>query len=209
MTALVRNLVLCAALATTSGALGAAAEARPGTDPQSDGLRWEQKPDTFTTVDGSDAGTATDFYGFSRIMQTAGTTGPIVIFICHVNSNGYESLNAGIQLDPNSTYGEKPERTPRILTLTGVLTIDGKTQSERFRYHPASSKIVPFDRKVARRLYNAAVTNSDVSIKVQGKTYDLEIPAKNNVFKSFAKTCPVTNGGKFDYSIFEDALTPS
>lgn len=139
MTALVRNLVLCAALAATSGALGAAAEARPGTDPQSDGLRWEQKPDTFTTVDGSDAGTATDFYGFSRIMEAAGTTGPIVIFICHVNSNGYESLNAGIQLDPNSTYGEKPERTPRILTLTGVLTIDGKRKASgsAITLHPA------------------------------------------------------------------------
>ena len=201
----VRNLIFSALATACLWAPAAAAE----TQSQTDELRWEQKPDTLTTVDSSDAGTAADFYGFSRIIEAAGTTGPIIIFICHVNSNGYQSLNAGIQLDPKSTYGEKPERTPRILTLTGVLTIDGKKQNERFRYHPASSKIVPFDRKVARRLYNAAVTNSEMSIKVQGKTYDLEIPAKNSVFTSFAKTCPVTNGGTFDYSIFDAVLTPS
>lgn len=201
----VRNLIFSALATACLWAPAAAAE----TQSQTDELRGEQKPDTLTTVDSSDAGTAADFYGFSRIIEAAGTTGPIIIFICHVNSNGYESLNAGIQLDPKSTYGEKPERTPRILTLTGVLTIDGKKQNERFRYHPASSKIVPFDRKVARRLYNAAVTNSEISIKVQGKTYDLEIPAKNSVFTSFAKTCPVTNGGTFDYSIFDAVLTPS
>lgn len=191
-----------AALSATI-ALAAAADTGTGEDAPGAGLHWKQLQDNLVSVDSSDAGRTADYYGFTRTIQAAETTGPIVIFICHVSSEDYQSLNAGIQLDPQNTYGDNPERTPRILTLSGILTIDGKKQSERFRYHPASSKIVPFDRKVARRLYNAAVTGSDVSIKVQGKTYDLEIPAKNDVFVSFAKICPVTNGGTFDRSIFD------
>lgn len=196
------KLITGAAL-TAAVALGAAADTGTSEDALSVGLHWKQLQDNLISVDSTDAGRAADYYGFTRTIQAAETTGPIVIFICHVSSEDYESLNAGIQLDPHNTYGDNPERTPRILTLSGVLTIDGKKQSERFRYHPASSKIVPFDRKVARRLYNAAVSGSDVSIKVQGKTYDLEIPAKNDVFVSFAKICPVTNGGTFDRSIFD------
>lgn len=166
-------------------------------------LRWKQLQDRFITADGADAGTAADFYGFSRILEVSGASGPILILSCHVNTEGFEALNAGIQLDPANTYGDKPERTPRILTASGVLTIDGKTQSERFRYHPASSKIVPFDRAVARRLYNAAVTGADVKLKFQGTTYDVDIPAKDKTLVSFAKICPVTNGGTFDHSIFD------
>jgi hypothetical protein len=196
------KLIMGAALAM-SVALGAGADIAHGENAQSTDLHWEQLPDQFTWVDSSDAGKEADFFGFSRTIQTAGTTGPLVVFLCHVSSEDYESLNVAIQLDPHSTYGENPERAPRILTLTGVLTVDGKKQSERFRYHPASSKIVPFDRTVSKRLYNAAVTGADVSIKVQGKTHDLEIPAKNDVFVSFAKVCPVTNGGTFDRSIFD------
>lgn len=165
-------------------------------------LRWKQLPDRFITADGTDAGTAADFYGFSRILEVSGTSGPVLILSCHVNTEGFEALNAGIQLDPANTYGDKPERTPRILTASGVLTIDGETQSERFRYHPASSKIVPFDRAVARRLYNAAVTGADMKLKFQGTTYAIDIPAKDKTLVSFAKVCPVTNGGTFDRSIF-------
>ena len=197
--------VIAGAALSMALALSAGADIAQDQDIQSTDLRWEQLRDQYTEVDSSDAGREADFFGFSRTIQTAGTTGPLIVFLCHVSSEEYESLNVAIQLDPHSTYGENPERAPRILTLSGILTVDGKKQSERFRYHPASSKIVPFDRKVAKRLYNAAVTGADVSIKVQGKTHDLEIPAKNDVFVSFAKICPVTNGGTFDRSIFDGA----
>lgn len=197
--------VIAGAALSMALALSAGADTAQDQDIQSTDLRWEQLRDQYTEVDSSDAGREADFFGFSRTIQTAGTTGPLIVFLCHVSSEEYESLNVAIQLDPHSTYGENPERAPRILTLSGILTVDGKRQSERFRYHPASSKIVPFDRKVAKRLYNAAVTGADVSIKVQGKTHVLEIPAKNDVFVSFAKICPVTNGGTFDRSIFDGA----
>jgi hypothetical protein len=197
--------VIAGAALSMALALSAGADTAQDQDIQSTDLRWEQLRDQYTEVDSSDAGRSADFFGFSRTIQTAGTTGPLIVFLCHVSSEEYESLNVAIQLDPHSTYGENPERAPRILTLSGILTVDGKKQSERFRYHPASSKIVPFDRKVAKRLYNAAVTGADVSIKVQGKTHNLEIPAKNDVFVSFAKICPVTNGGTFDRSIFDGA----
>ena len=200
----VLKVIAGAALATVL-AFGAGADTAQGEDAQPTELRWEQLRDQFSKIDSSDAGSEADFFGFSRTIQTAGTSGPLIVFLCHVSSEEYESLNVAIQLDPHSTYGENPERAPRILTLSGILTVDGKKQSERFRYHPASSKIVPFDRKVSKRLYNAAVTGADVSIKVQGKTHHLEIPAKNDVFVSFAKICPVTNGGTFDRTIFDGA----
>lgn len=199
----ISKAILCCLMLSAAAPLPAFADNTPSEPETVTGLRWEQDPDNIWIVDGSDAGFSADLYGYSRIIKSAGTTGPIIIFNCYVDSKKYETLNTGIQLDPNSTYADNPERTPRILTLTGVLTIDGKTKNERFRYHPASSKIVPFDKAVARRIYNAAVTGAETSIKVQGKLYNLEMPATDKTFVSFAKNCPTTNGGKFDYTIFE------
>lgn len=170
-------------------------------------LIWEQSRDAIHQVDGSDAGTAADFYSFSRTIKVSGATGPIVILNCQAMSNGAHSLNAGIQMDPANTYEENPSERLRLHNVNVSLTVDGIRQNEKFMMHPKSTKIVPIDKSVGKRIYNAVVTGSPVSMKLQGKNYDLELPGKDEVFVTFARFCPTTNGGQFDYSIF-DSVRP-
>jgi len=160
-------------------------------------LAWVQDPDSIIRVDDSDAGTSADFYSFSRLIHSSGGSGPILIFNCQAMSTGQHSLNAAVQLDPDNTYEESPSERLHLLNVSVTLTIDGSKKSERFKYHPASSKIIPYNKSVAKQLYNAVVQGSDVRMKVKGKTHDLALPGKDSVFISFAKTCPTTNGGKF------------
>jgi hypothetical protein len=168
-------------------------------------LAWVQDPDSIIRVDGSDAGTSANFYSFSRLIHSSGGPGPILIFNCQAMSTGQHSLNAAVQLDPDNAYEENPSERLHLLNVSVTLTIGGSKKSERFKYHPASSKIIPHNKAVAKQLYNAVVQGSDVSLKVKGKTYDLAFPGKDPVFVSFAKTCPTTNGGKFDPAIVEQA----
>ena len=172
-----------------------------------EGLTWSQDRDSIIRVDSSDAGTATDFYSFSSTIRTSGGDGPVLILNCQAMSTGRHSLNAAIQLDPANAYEENPSEHLRLLSVSVALSVDGKKSSERFKYHPASSKIVPYDKAIAKRLFNAAVTGADVTLKVKGETHDLALPDKDQVFVRFAKTCPTTNGGTFDPSIFEAAAT--
>lgn len=166
---------------------------------------WIQDPDSIIRVDDSDAGNAANFYSFSRLIHSSGGSGPVLIFNCQAMSTGQHSLNAAVQLDPDNTYEENPSERLHLLNISVILMIDGSKKSERFKYHPASSKIIPHNKAVAKQLYNAVVQGSDVSMKVKGTTYDLTLPGKDSVFVSFAKTCPTTNGGKFDPAIIEQA----
>lgn len=168
-------------------------------------LAWIQDPDSIIRVDDSDAGNAANFYSFSRLIHSSGGSGPVLIFNCQAMSTGQHSLNAAIQLDPDNTYSENPSERLHLLNVSVTLTIDGSKKSDKFKYHPASSKIIPHDKAIAKKLYNAVVQGSDVSMKVKGKTYDLALPGKDSVFVSFAKTCPTTNGGKFNPAIIEQA----
>ena len=164
---------------------------------------WTQDPDRIWSVDSSDAGSDTDFFSFSRIIRSSGGPGPVIILNCQVNSRGKQTLGLGFQIDPDNDYMDDPDRSPRILTASGVLTIDGKKKSERFRYHPDSTRIVPFDRSVPRRVFNAVVNDADITLKFRSTVHDLNVPPVDNAFKSFAKVCPVTNGGEFDMTLFD------
>lgn len=187
------------------GAVIGAVIALQGQAAHADALQWVQDPDSIIRVDSSDAGNATNFYSFSRIIRSSGGSGAVLMLNCQAMSTGQHSLNAAIQLDPANTYEENPSEHLHLLSVSVALTVDGKKKAERFKYHPASSKIVPYDKAVAKRLFNAIVTGAPVSLKVKGKTYDLELPGKDETFVAFAKTCPTTNGGNFDRSIFEIA----
>ena len=183
--------------------LGQAAVAEADTPAE---LSWSADRDTLIRVDTSDPGNAADFYSVSRTIRSSGGTGPVLMLNCQAMSTGKHSLNAAIQLDPANTYEESPSERLRLLSLNVALTVGGKKKNERFQYHPQSSKIIPFNKDVSKRLYNAVVTGASVTIKVKGETYTLALPGKDQTFISFAKTCPTTNGGQFDPSLFEHAM---
>lgn len=179
------------------------AQAAIGESDSSETLSWTRDRDSLIRVDNSDPGNATNFYSYSRTIRSAGGSGPVLMLNCQAMSTGKHSLNAAIQLDPANTYEEDPSEHLRLLSVTVALTIDGQKKFEKFQYHPESSKIVPFNNAVSKRLYNAAVSGAPVTLKVKGKTYDLALPGRDKTFTAFAKACPTTNGGKFDPSVFD------
>lgn len=179
---------------------------RPGfTDEHStDGaLHWVQERDQLWSVDSSDAGEAPNFFSFIRVISSSGGAGPVLQLGCQATSKGEHTLQAGFKLDPENTYEQAPKARLRLLSTSGILTIGEDRKSERFQYHPDSSKITPFNRAVPKRLFNAVVRGDPVRLKVRNQTYDLEIPDADETFTRFAQICPMTNGGTFDQSIFD------
>lgn len=73
----------------------------------------------------------------------------------------------------------------------------------RWYYHPDSTKLLPIDRTVARRIFNDAVRGDLVREKTSKNQYSIQLPPQNSAFKEFAKICPQTNGGDIDMSIFD------
>mgnify|MGYP003649999420 CR=1 FL=1 len=167
---------------------------------------WTQERDQIVSVDSSDAGDNPNFYSFIRIISVSDGEGPVVQLGCQATTRGDHTLQAAIKLDPANTYEQAPKTRLRLLSMTGVLTIDGDRKSETFQYHPDSSKITPLNRTVPRRLFNAIVRGDKIHLKARNTTYNLELPGPDAVFTAFAKICPVTNGGKFDQSIIENFL---
>ena len=154
-------------------------------------------------VDSSDPGRKYDFKSLLLKTSARGGTAPTITLSCQVNSKGAEMFNAAIQLDPENTYEEDPERSPTIRHVSGTITLGDKKETLRFFYHGKSTRLVPKKRAIARRLFNTAARGGSGTLKVMGKTYDLQLPQPNKDLSAFAKTCPITNGGKFDPSIFD------
>lgn len=194
-----RTRTLIAALAITC-----LSSAPAGAEEDAPVLAWSQDRDAVWLVDSSDAGMESDFYSFSRLIRTTGNTGPAILLNCQANSRGTSTLNVAFQLDPANRYEDDPALKPRVLNLSGKVTIGTERFPLKFLYHPDSSKIVPFDKTLAKHMFNAVVEGSGVTLKIKGKTHELEMPPKDPVFVAFAKICPITNGGKFDMSIFDD-----
>ena len=166
-------------------------------------LYWTEERDQLWSVDSSDAGEAPNFYSIIRVITSSGGDGPVLQLGCQATSKGDQTLQAGFKLDPQNAYEQAPKTRLRLLSMSGILTIGDDRKSERFQYHPDSSKITPFNRAVPKRLFNAIVRGDPVQLKVQNQTYDLALPGVDDIFTRFAKTCPVTNGGKFDQPIFD------
>ena len=166
---------------------------------------WQLDPPAIWMVDSADAGTAADYYSYVQIMRVANTTGPMLQLSCNANSKGHAALSAAIQIDPANTYEQDPKRHLRMNTMSGKLTIGETSKAERWRYHADSTKMLPFDVTVPRRMFNGIVKNFFIYVNSRTVIYTLEVPEMNDEFKAFAKSCPVTNGGKIDPSIFEQA----
>jgi len=168
-----------------------------------DPLSWVQERDQLWSVDSSDAGNAPNFFSYILIITSSGGDGPQLQFSCQATNRGDKSLQIGFKLDPQNTYEQAPKQRLRFLEMSGILTIGDDRKSERFQYHPDSSKITPYNRSVPKRLFNAVVRGDAVQLKVQNNTYNIALPGTDEAFSRFAKKCPVINGGKFDQSIFD------
>lgn len=164
---------------------------------------WTQEQDQLIQVDSSDAGKDPNFKSLVRIIKAEGGDYPTIQLSCQITTSGYKALNFSIQLDPENTYEENADRSPRFHHISGIMEVRGEKFPERYAFHAKSTKLIPLNREVPSRIYNSVVRGDKVQLKVKGKERDLALPEKNDVFVDFAKFCPVTNGGKFDVSVFE------
>ena len=164
---------------------------------------WTQEKDQLIGVDSSDAGKDPNFKSLVRIIKAEGGDHPTIQLSCQITTSGYKALNFSVQLDPENTYEDDADRSPRFHHISGIMEIRDEKFPDRYAFHAKSTKLIPLSREVPSRIYNSVVRGDQVQLKVKGKKRDLSLPEKNDVFVAFAKFCPVTNGGKFDVSVFE------
>tara|TARA_R110002126_G_scaffold249086_1_gene392019 strand:+ start:820 stop:1425 length:606 start_codon:yes stop_codon:yes gene_type:complete len=174
---------------------------------------WTQEPDQLIHVDSSDAGKDPNFKSLVRIIKAEGGDHPTIQLSCQITTSGYKALNFSVQLDPENTYEDDADRSPRFHHISGIMEVRDEKFPDRYAFHAKSTKLIPLSREVPSRIYNSVVRGDQVQLKVKGKKRDLALPEKNDVFVAFAKFCPVTNGGKFDASVFNTLkgmeLTPN
>ena len=158
---------------------------------------WTQEPDQLIHVDSSDAGKDPNFKSLVRIIKAEGGDHPTIQLSCQITTSGYKALNFSVQLDPENTYEDDADRSPRFHHISGIMEVRDEKFPDRYAFHAKSTKLIPLSREVPSRIYNSV----------------LALPEKNDVFVAFAKFCPVTNGGKFDASVFNTLkgmeLTPN
>lgn len=168
---------------------------------------WRQLPDQQVNLDSSDAGSGTDLRAFIRTIESNTGIGPMMILSCTATTRGHHMLQVAFQADPNADYEAYSNRNLRLQHVTGKLKISEKNRTARFTLHPKSTRMVPKDRSIAKNIFNAIVRGDTISIKRSGKTITYDNPGQDPVFVSFAKTCPTTNGEKFDDPLFSQALS--
>ena len=111
---------------------------------------------------------------------------PALVFGC----NDAGKISATFSLDGN-IKAKLASRSSRTRRVDGALTVgDGETVTSKWAYLPARNMASPIDNKYARRLYNAAVTGSTVTIDLGRRgTYEFVPPKTNSDFKTFADGC--------------------
>ena len=100
------------------------------------------------------------------------------------------SLVTGLVSDRLDTFTKRAKRK-KATTQIG----DRDARRDVWTYLPATKVAVSRQGSTGRRFFNAAVRGDTVSWKMDGKdATTFTFPAQNEAFKSFAKSCSVTNG---------------
>lgn len=183
------------------------AQAEESADAVDAPAQWEMVARKMIAVDGSDAGRSADLYSYIEIIGARNIEGPILTMSCQQTSKGNSTLQVAIQLDPDNDYESNPKRRLRRLSRSGKLTIGEEAFPERWSFHPASTKLVPFRRTIARKIFNAIVTGTPVTLTLQKKDYPIALPEVDSAFRRFVKQCPISNGtNEVDMTLFDREL---
>ena len=109
-----------------------------------------------------------------------------------------DKLVVGVGTVPGPMTERLDTSTKRVKTKRATTTIgDKEPLRERWAYLPRTQIAISRASVTGKRFFNAAVRGDTVSVKVDGTdTATFTFPAQNDVFKSFARSCAITNGGK-------------
>jgi len=122
-----------------------------------------------------------------------------------MRSTGTSYLGASIHLNPSNTPNGDLRNIGFIRYISGALTVGDLSKAITFGYRPRSARIFTTNstQYAAKMLYNAVITRDPVTLEFRKKLYRLALPSPDDAFKSFARSCPITNGGNKDLTVFE------
>ena len=107
-----------------------------------------------------------------------------------IGCNDAGKISATFSLDGNVT-DKLQSRSTRTRQVEGTLTIEGKgSETAQWAYLPTRNMAAPVENKFARRLYNAVVTGSKVTLDLGRRgTFEYAPPSVNADFQTFASGC--------------------
>lgn len=114
------------------------------------------------------------------------TDGPALVLGC--NESGKISATFSLDGDIETKLDYRSLRTRRV---SGTLSVEGyEPEDTEWAYLPGRNMASPMEGKLARRLYNAAVTGAHVTLDLGRRgTYEYAPPALNSEFETFAAGC--------------------
>ena len=121
-----------------------------------------------------------------KAIYSTETDRPALVLGC----NDAGKISATISLD-GDVVDKLSSRSYRTRRVDGTMTVgDGEAATSKWAYLPTRQMASPIDNKFARRLYNAAVTGSTVTLDLGRRgTYEFAPPEMNSDFKTFASGC--------------------
>lgn len=111
---------------------------------------------------------------------------PALVLGC--NADGKISATFSLEGDVTNNLESGRDR-PR--TVNATLQVEGKDAAKsKWVYLSKRNMAAPLDTRFARRIYNAAVTGSTISLDLGRRgTYEYAPPKMNGDFKTFASAC--------------------
>ncbi len=107
-----------------------------------------------------------------------------------------DKLVAGVSLIPGLVSDRLDQTTKRSKRKKATMTIgDKEPNRDVWTYLPTTKVAVSRRGTTGRKFFNAAVRGDTVNWKLDGRgETTFTFPEQNDAFKSFARSCPVTNG---------------
>jgi hypothetical protein len=185
------NIRTCGAVIIASSVAFSATAQKPDATPDPE---WVLELPEEILVDSSDAGNAADFNArVDKLTLAAGPNTSIILSCQVIQKDGQlrdSRLNVGFDLD---TEKDAYKRRMSIRRMSASLTLGEVKKTYRFQWNVDTDTIVPFDRSVARKVFNAAIRGEQIKLKISGKVrIDTTLPTLNEAFRTFAKNCPAT-----------------
>ena len=129
--------------------------------------------------------------GTSQAIYTSSDMTPGILLTCSAQGKLGVLFDLGggdIIANAQGRTLRKPRRYQVSMTLG-----ERPTLTEDWIYIPRRKQIQPRRSSTVAKIYNAMIRGQQASIDISRKgTYNMEFPAINDAFRSFASTCPAT-----------------
>ena len=122
-----------------------------------------------------------------RAIYTTGAETAGAVLTC----DGKGLMSAMLSMEPASMPDLLQRNAPYARGTDANVTVgDHEPVQARFQYVPARKMLTTTSHAVAGRVFNAAVTGEPVTVETRHEgTAHADLPAPNDSFRAFAKTC--------------------